>query len=63
MTSHPLSGPGIEEGSAGLTTPENARARGSRLSMASGLEGDPAGRAFARWRRTFAVSGRGRVLS
>jgi glutathione S-transferase len=41
MTSHHPSSAGIEEGSAGLTTPENARARGNRVSTATGLEGDP----------------------
>jgi glutathione S-transferase len=41
MTSHHPRSTGIEKGCAGLTTPENARARGNRGSTPSGLEGDP----------------------
>ena len=41
MTSHHRGSAGIEEGSAGLTTPENARATADRVSTATGLEGDP----------------------
>jgi glutathione S-transferase len=41
MASHRLRSTETEEGSAGLTTPENARARGNRVSMPTGLEGDP----------------------
>jgi hypothetical protein len=41
MTSHHPTHAEIEEGSAGPTTPENARERGCRRSTVAGLEGDP----------------------